>query len=265
MHHIKCFELIILIICFALVTFGCVTGKNQQANTDVSIKTEVSAEGIELIFDYIPPETNRIFIHFSYWGEGEQPNDPHQYLSSYSDIMDTSLEQVKQCGKVIFPFVQAGFEYQIVVSFQNADFEAISGIPELINTVCIAADDGIYLKNDIELELNEDHTCVTLSCEPVFSKEVYHDKENYSYVAIIYGANIYGADVSLVEKINDLSWDFEPQMTNGLKNTLQDSEMGKYLVRGTYAASISVLSNIIYDNIKWEVEIAKSSEFTFTL
>ena len=265
MRHVKFFGVISLVFCFVLTFMGCTTGKNQLSGIDVGLKAEAVREGIRLSFDYIPPETNRIFVHLTYWGEGEEPSDHHQLLSSYSDIMGSSLDQVKQSREVIFPFVRTNFEYHIAVSFQNAEYEAINGMPELFNTVCIAENNGIFVENDIALELNENHTSVTLSSQPIFSHEVSPATENYSFIAIIYEANIYGADVSMVEKRNDLSWDFEPQMSNGFKDVMQDSETGHYLVRGTYPTVITVHSNIMHDNIRWEVEIAKSREFTFTL
>lgn len=59
--------------------------------------------------------------------------------------------------------------------------QPIEGIPEWIIVDCTAGN-GIYFDRNIELKLDDAHTTVTLSSEPVFSSEVVFDTyKKYSY------------------------------------------------------------------------------------
>ncbi|MCL2806466.1 MAG: hypothetical protein FWD26_11060, partial [Treponema sp.] len=57
---------------------------------------------------------------------------------------------------------------------------------------------------------------------------------------------------------NELSWQFEPEMSASLINS-------GHIESGNYSAYVTVSSNIIHNNIIWSVENAKSSIFTITL
>jgi hypothetical protein len=260
MQNFKVLRIISLILGFVLVTFGCTTSKSRQS-VDVGLKAETVPEGISLTFDYIPSETTRLFIGIAK-GKNSPPANPHDVIFSYSNIMDDSLEQVKKTGKIIFPVVQIGETYKISVQFNKEGYQPIKGIPEWINAECIAGN-GIYFDRNINLKLDDAHTTVTLSSEPVFFFFLIFDTYKYSYNITIIQKQT-ETEVLLMggsagdHTTNALKCVFEPEWTNLLnkENTLKS---------GSYPAFVRAFCNIIYDNIKWYVEIAKTPEFTYSL
>jgi hypothetical protein len=251
MRQIWNFKKAINIFGLALAIFGCASNKAQQTNANIGLKAEAVTEGIRLTFDNIPAETARIFLSVYESGEIENVPSPHELISKYSDIKDDSLEQVKQTGTVIFPFVKAGQKYSILTVLQNRAFEDIASV----YVECIPYS-GNYFGNGIELSFNETHSSVTLSSEPVFSAEVKYAPQKYNYRASI---DWDGANIGAGEKpVNTLTWNFEPLITDALK------EDG-HLTSGDYPAYITAFCNIIYDNLTWEVEIAKTNVFIFSL
>jgi len=259
MQHFKTLRKISLILGFILVTFGCATSKSHQS-VYIGLKAETVPEGISLTFDYIPPETTSIFIGVQKGLEHSPPVNPHNIVFSYSSITGDSLEQVKKTKKIVFPIVQSGEIYRVAVSLNKDKYQPIKGIPEWINVECTAGN-GIYFNRNIELKLDNAHTTVTLSSEPVFSSKVIFDSNKYSYSMTIIQKHTEEEVLSIGMGNNDvagLKWVFEPECTNSLneKNNLES---------GSYPAYVTAFCNIIYDNIKWFVEIAKTPEFTYSL
>ena len=247
-----------LILGFTLVTFGCATSKSLQS-VNIGLKADAVPEGICLSFDYIPPETTYMFIGIRKGLEKSPPVNPHNIVFNYSGIRDEALEQVKKTGKVIFPIVQSGEIYSIDVALNKEGYQPIEGIPEWINLECTAGN-GTYFDRNIELKLDNAHTTVTLSSEPVFSSKVNFDVNKYSFnLQIIQKHTETEVQSFGINRDTDgLKWVFEPEITNSLN---EDNDLEK----GNYPAYITAFCNIIYDNIKWFVEIAKSSEFTYSL
>jgi hypothetical protein len=249
------FTLVIL----SLLVSSCATGKNQAANAEIGLKAGAVPEGICLTFDNIPPETKRMFINIQYAVDEEMPSITN-YVSSFSDLRDSSLAQVKQTGKVIFPVVEQGFKYHISVIFEGEDSKEIS---DWISTDCIA-DKGISLSNDLSLNLNEANTGVTLSSEPAFSSELFFDDVKYNFAVTIFQyqteteSGSIGVGSHHIDGIEGLTWTFDPAMTDDLRKE-------GHLESGSYPAYVTARCNIIYDNIKWSVEIAKTEEFVYSL
>ena len=256
MHQIRSLRIILLILGFVLVAFGCATSKSRQPNVDIGLKAETVPEGICLTFDYIPPETARLFIMFQTWGEKELLTSTHDITASHADIRRDTLKQIKQTGKVIFPFVKAGNTYRISASFENGEGQVLAGIPEWIYAECVA-DNGIYFNDDIALRLNETHTGVTLSSEPVFSAEVQFAPQKIGYTVHINKGEgeSWGYRDEALE--STLTWEFEPRITDELQDT-------DYLESGDYDAYVTAFCNIMYDNVLWGVELAKSPVFTYS-
>ena len=248
-----------LILGFTLVTFGCATTKNQVFTGEIGVKAEAVSEGICLTLNNIPPETKRLFIHFQY-KVNEEMSSITNHVSSFSDLRDGSLAQVKQTEKVIFPVVKEGCKYHIAVIFQGEDFEDIS---DWVYVDCIA-DKGIYLNNNVSLYLNETNSAVTLSSEPIFSSEITFDDIKYNFGVTIQhyqtetGTGSIGVGSHHISGVEGLTWTFDPEMTDNLRE-------GGYMESGSYPAYVTARCNIIYDNIKWSVEIAKTPEFTYSL
>jgi hypothetical protein len=257
MRKSKAFRAIALVTGFILAILVYVTIKSQQSGTTTGLKAEAVPEGISLTFDHIPPETTRLFVQFQNWDEKGNPADTHEITVSHSDIRGSSLEQVKQTGRVIFPFVKAGQKYHIAAVFQKENNEDIS---DWIYADCMPYS-GIYFTGDIELTLDESNTAATLSREPQFSSEVVFAPHKYNYGGAITiheneGLSISGNTDN--QSADGLSWIFEPEMTERLKET-------HYLESGGYPAYVRASCNVIYDNVSWDVEIAKSKIFAYSL
>jgi hypothetical protein len=256
---------IVLVLILALFVIGCAatnaatqvaSNKTSSSSEIIVMKAEAVPEGISLTFENIPAETTRLFVHFQEWGNKEEINSTHDITSSYADIRNSSLEQVRQTGKIIFPYVKSGQKYMISASLWGNDIPLIEDENNNIYAECTASS-GIYLNNDLELSLNETHTSSILNAEPSFTKEVFYAPIKYHFDANIDKGDNSSIGYSEIKTVDYLTWNFEPLMTNDLKPT-------GYLDAGSYPAYITAYSNLVYENIEWSVEIAKSEEFTFT-
>ena len=266
-HCLRC--AIFLIFCIALLTLSCTTNKNQVSDfPDIEISAETVSEGILVTFSNfsnIPSEIDALIIAFVDLLGSEEPglenNEPHAIMNSFSNrrvsqnwekgIYSSMLEQVKQTGTVIFPFVQSGHKYSIMAVFANNKLPTPECVVKTINTECVA-DGGIYLNKNITLNMNNDRTGVTISSKPVFTKDVQYEK--MQYCIIVHNGDYTEAIGSYTD---DLFWDFEPQF-------------GKYLTEagvanGNYPAVVGASLHIIHDNISWLLEIAYTSVFNYSL
>jgi hypothetical protein len=234
----------------------------QFSDVNIGLKAEAVQEGICVTFENIPLETTRLFISFSKGLIHAPPDNPHDEIISFAGITDDSLEQVKKTRRIVFPIVQSDEIYRIFVSLTKEGFQPIEGIPRYTTTECIAKN-GIYFDSNIELKLDDTHTSVTLSSEPIFSSEVIFDTHKYDFRAHIIlkqtEAEIESMSVGTGRNsVTGLVWAFEPELTNSLKEE-------NILESRVYPAFITANCNIIYDNITWNVEIAKTPEFFFPL
>ena len=260
MHHFKILRTISLILGIALVIFGCTSSKNLiSVLEDIKLTAETVPEGILVTISHIPQEVEQFNIAFRDWGVDTEPNweniDGHTSMNSlrnmfeaYNEgLVDTELEQFRQTRKVIFPFVQTGHRYIITVIFSNN--EGLFGT----KTIECIADKGIFFDTNISLGLNDTHTGVTLSAGPKFSEDVQFGPHNMSYSILVHGND---HNISLAALTDNLFWNFEPQLTDKLK------EEGA--LNGNYTAFAQVTCNIIHDNISWILDIAKTPLFTYT-
>jgi hypothetical protein len=258
MQHFKTLGIIALILCFAFGIFGCTTNKSQSNNTIIVLKAEAVPEGVSLSFNYIPSETTRLFISFSEYDESI--NSSYDIISTYADIRGNILDQVKYTRRIILPFVKAGQKYSISAFFQkDDDFKEIEG--GMIDAECTPYT-GIYFNNSINLKLDEAQTNVTLSSEPNFSTDVHFSSPKYEISVTIGSENnaqgLRAGGFKNTISSNILTYYFEPEMTDEIKE-------GDYLESGDYPAYVRAYCNTIYENIKWNVEIAKTTEFTYSL
>ena len=277
MHRYKALRTITSILGFILVISGCVTSKNQAANENFGLTAKAVPEGILLSFSNIPADSTHMWIQVITWNETEQLSN-YNVNVAYAGITDSSvdgwvnsteqLEKVKQSGKVIFPIVLTGKKYHIsAMVYNQQEFRQMRDnfLPRTAETEC-TAENGIYFNsNYVKLELNKDNSAVTLSSEPVFSSELKFDIQKYTYsVTILVSENesVGVGDHHIPEGLSHdgLTWTFEPHMTAVNLKEIDWLESGKY-----YPAWTQVYVNIIYDDILWSVEIAKTPEFMYSL
>jgi hypothetical protein len=234
--------MVILVLVIALI--GCASNKAVSKDDIIGLKAENTPEGIVLTFDHIPSETTRMFIHLTEAVEGAN------VIPVFTDIRGTLLEQVKEKGKVVCPFVQNGHHYFIAVSIDTGNNENWVDAE-------ITAGNGIYTLNEIALELNEAKTGVTLSAEPVFSVDVQHASLKFEYaVTVKVDTN---NSLGYREQVKDeLAWEFLPEMA-------EDFKRDNIQVSGNLPAYVTAYCNINYGDLLWAVGIVNSKEFTVSL
>ena len=286
MHHFRVLRIrtwfaVSLILGFVLVTFGCATdelvsGRNRATGADFGLTAQAVPEGLLLTLSNIPPDTNHLWITVQEWFNTEEPASSHNIISSYAGITDTSvrgwvhgsrqLEKIKQTGKVIFPVVQAGKKYHIsAMAYSEQNYYASLEYPHTAEAECIAENGINFNRDSVKLELDNAHSAVTLSSEPVFSSEVTFDTQKYSYGVTVYipenRAMMGVGDHHIPEGLSSdgLTWTFEPQMTGDFKN----NNNGWLESGNNYSAWAEVKALIIYDDITWSVGIAKTPEFSY--
>jgi hypothetical protein len=257
MQHIKALRTISLILGFALVTFGCATGKNQVANADFGLTAEAVPEGILVKFSNVPLKIKDIGVCFRDWGSNEEPDwESIDELATFNYVYDlrestchSAIEQVRQTGTVIFPFAQSGHKYFITAFLIGED----NNIGSIIRTECVA-DGGIYLNTSIDLNLNNAHTGVALSNAPVFPSDV-QLRRTINYC--IYTQTGEYAEAIISGPIDELFWNFEPRFSEHLKETGVTS--------GDYPTFVGANISVTHDKTSWVMDIAKSPVFTYSL
>jgi hypothetical protein len=247
----------------ALLTFGC-TKKNQASDfSNIKISAKAVPEGIRVTFSNyskysdIPPEIDNLKIVFYDWGiEGEPDwNDmdmsaSFNYFHDYfrESFCENAIEQVRKTGKVTFPFVKKDHKYTITALFING-----KDIEKKISAECVA-DKGIYLNENISLDLNNAHTGVKLSDKPAFTPDIKSESQKVSYNIVICADDYLPAIAS--DKTDDLTWDFEPRFSEYLKEN--------NVTKGDYPSYVGVNLYITHNKISWILEIAKSPMFTYS-
>ncbi|WP_461246065.1 hypothetical protein [Treponema sp. R6D11] len=260
MYNFKTLRIISLILGFALVTFGC-TKKNQTADlSDVKISAKTVSKGILVTFSNyssIPPEIDNLKVVFHDWGKDGEPDwgdmdtlETFIYFHDYfrESFCENAIEQVRKTGKVTFPFVKKDHIYTIRALFISGE-----DIIKRINTKCVA-DKGVYLNENITLDLNSDNTGVTLSDKPTFTPNVKSGIQKMSYNIVICTEDNWHAIAS--DKTDDLFWNFEPKFSEYLKE--------KNVTTDDYQSYAGVNLNIIYNKISWIMESVKSPIFTYS-
>jgi len=245
----------IVVLLFVLPVFGCASGKIGQSNKNVQMNVEAAAEGIRLSFNAIPEKTTRIFIYFQNWGD--TLTGTHDIVSTYTYITGKALDHVKETRSVVCPYVRPGENYNIFVSFEKEGESLADGYKGEDISAEIVASNGIYFTNDVELVLNQAKTSVTMPAEPVFSTAVNYTPEKYKYSVTIKVNENGSLGFSDSRTVKGTNWAFEPLLTDELIK-------GEYLQSGKYPAYVTAFSSLVYDNIPWDVEIAKTEIFTYT-
>ncbi|MCL2441623.1 MAG: hypothetical protein FWD14_07765 [Treponema sp.] len=274
MHHLKKFGIITLIFCFLFLVFSCIT------NTDFEINAEAVPEGLLIRFKNIPAETSHMFISISTTDDTEDPASPLSIISSYAALTNTNemdwvgsslqLEKVKQTGTILFPFVEPGKNYHVsayIYTLQEREqyIEGNENPHQHYANAEVTANGGIYIdKENVKLELNNDKSAVTLTSQPIFPQGITFADQiySYSYTIQVDNGSLGVGDHHIPEGLSPdgLTWVFEPQMS------AVNLRAGNYLEEGfSYPAWASASVNILYDEILWYIDIAKTElgEFRF--
>ena len=247
LHFLKILSITLVLM---ITTFGCASNRNISQNDKIELTVENAPKGVRLSFSHIPPETTRLFVHLTGVTEEGLMTAP-----VFADIRGGLLSQVKETRAIVCPFVLAGYKYVIGISFEkNHNYE----YPSWIFAEVFVENNGIYVLNDLALELNNTQTSVTLSAEPVFSSMVLFSSDKYSYrVTVMLDNNMsisYGGNAG-----EAMTWDFS-SFADSFAYNFYNSD-----ITGSFPAHVTVFSNLIYENITWDVGIARSHEFIISL
>jgi hypothetical protein len=262
---------IFIVLCFVLIILSCTLDETHSTKENVSIKAVSVPEGISLCFDSIPANTTRVYVEYYDWGGKDVPESYYDGTCNYAFIKETSvIERLKDTHTLTLPFVQTDHKYKIGVVFfltKEGETQTEDNKPIILETECIAYN-GIYCDQNIGLSINETQTIVKLSSRPQFSSEVQFAPTETSYkLTLLYsGTGAKFATISIGDEItksilldDGLTWNFEPEMADYLKE-------GSQIKSGVnYPAYFTARSNVIYDDITWSVEIAKSREFSYSI
>jgi len=261
---------ICLNLAFVLVLFGCTINETQYIRADTSMRAVAVPKGINLFFNNIPTDTTWVYIEYYDWGGKDNPIDYYEGTTNFAYIQDAQeIERIKETQTLTLPFVKAGRKYKICAVFfltKEGETQTQDNMPIILETECIA-DNGIFFNGNINLYINDTQTGVSLSSKPQFTSEVQFAPVDISYrMTLLYSMSENGfATISYSDTIlgsnlfsDGLTWDFEPKMADYVKQ-------GSQIKSGVnYPSYFTARSNVIYDNITWSVEIAKSKEFNYS-
>jgi len=213
---------ICLNIVFIFIFFSCTINETKYIRADTSMRAVAVHKGINLHFNNIPTDTTRVYIEYYDWGGKDNPIDYYEGTTNYAYIRDTQeIERIKETQTLTLPFVKAGRKYKICTVFfltKEGETQTQDNMPILLETECIA-DNGIFLQEYMNLNLNDTQTSVALSSKLQFSSEVQFASVDISYrMTLLYSMSENGfATISYSDTIlgsnlfsDGLTWDFEP-------------------------------------------------------
>jgi len=126
--------LAVFLIVLALIFIGCATGSAVVDDFSKVIVTAMGVpEGIQIIFESIPEETNLLYVSLHDATENYE-------IMSYVNIFDDELEVLKNDGNLICPFTKKGHVYRISIHYFSQD----SLLPDDIINVAATARGGYY-------------------------------------------------------------------------------------------------------------------------
>jgi hypothetical protein len=215
---------------------------------NIGTKIEPAPEGMLLTFTDIPADATTMFINVY-----EDTHDGRQWSDVFGIVLGPKLEEIKKTKKLICPFIKKDQSYAVSVQLMINDvIQSTGDAIEIIPT-----QDGIYLANEIELQLNDAQTGVTLSAEPEFSAPVEFNINKYDYTLLFF-PDTFTSTSGGIYSGNELSAEFVPNTINLIKENAPT-------VSGTFPAHVIALSNINYKGIAWKVLVARTEEFELNL
>ena len=270
MYKTCSFRKIRITMFFILIVLSCSTNTTQPVNNGIGHTIESIPEGILITFNTIPLDTTSMFIRFESRKNNDQnlesstegsTLDSYNVFEAYAMIYDELFEQIKNSQKIICPFIQPGAQYEIFISFFNKDGE--SGGDMNIETE-FTADTGIYPVNEFKLSLNDNNTSVQVSAIPLFSSNVEFPLNKYSFSFNLTSAQgTFGTSTDMLEE--NLYWEFESSINENVKLWKKDALRRGKDISGNHSAWITFSCNLLYDNIQWKVNLAKTQVFTYSL
>jgi hypothetical protein len=213
----------------------------------MNVTATETSEGIRLQFNNIPEDTTHLSVSLYdittndrlYTGAGFQGND---------------LDQLKNTGILVCPFVKNGHEYQITVSSFILTEEGMKTLNSAITTVI--ANGGIYIENNPTLVWNNSNNFTTLSQRPIFSNEEINSQNIGFLYGIVFQSEEMGGKVSGNQETNELVFD-NTQNHNSIVEMI-----GNIGLKGNIQIYADVSLSLEYGKIPWAIVFAKSGDTT---
>ena len=229
---------VLLVTGFVFVNCEANIDKNVSVS-EFSVAARGSAEGINLYFSNIPENTVSLFISL-------RDNTINDHLTTYTNISGNELEQVKNTGLFVCPFVKNGHEYEIFIVYFTGNEDDIKPV-----FITAAANGGIYLSNKPAIFVKEIENSIILSEKPILS-----DAEKYSHEQLLmYYIIFYNAEDGMVEYVanysDDLIFDYSQKLNEILDNNLQINDLAVF----SY-----VDYHLKHENIFWTIQLGRTGE-----
>ncbi|MCL2722442.1 MAG: hypothetical protein FWD47_14020 [Treponema sp.] len=284
MYYFKALWKISILLISALFIFGCVTSENQTKNAEFSMSAESVPEGILLTINNIPADVSYMWLHVtSFIKEEELIEGPYDMRTSFASITDGdnnawysstfNLETIKKTGKILFPVFDPGVKHLFSVHVYNEQefynrSKIENFIPRFTEVEFIPNNSILSNRDDVKIFLNETFSVVSIITEPLFSSELIFDDQKYNFGVNIFlddGKGIGIADYHFETGVSPdrLSWEFEPLVTNTLREDVVCMDWLESSTSNTAWAEVRV--NIISGGVRWSIEIAKSPLFSYSL
>jgi len=135
-----------ILLVFGILIFGCASNKEAvNTHSDTIVTAYGVPLGIQINFENIPNDTNRLFIMLKDATENDE-------LLTYIDIRDDELETVKSTGELTCPYTIKGHVYRIsIIPYDGSD----NPREEFIHVAAIASG-GTYPAGRPLLRLNNE-------------------------------------------------------------------------------------------------------------
>jgi len=258
MQQIWTLRKIFLILCLALITFGCATNKG-VTETDFTVSAAGVPLGIELHFSNIPEDTRFMVIGFTNNSINDETGTNVIVISND----DNTLAGLKESGVLLCPFAEKGHEYTIRVHLHtDRNTGKIEGEKYSLNAI---AGGGIYLTNNPLLYFTNGNNTLVLSEMPVFSQEVSFSETalfEYNIFAKRIDGKPFPEDGFLFggggERTNNFSTDSVRQTIIEIKKGA--AEYHSINFEGDMPIVGIVLCFLNYGNYEWIVGVAQSEE-----
>jgi len=238
------------ILVIGFVFFSCETNKD-VTETGFNVTAKGTSEGIELYFDNIPEDTTHLSVSLYDITTNDQ-------LYTGAGFQGNELEQLRETGFLICPFVKNRHEYQITVDSFILTEEGMKTLNS--STTTAIANGGIYIKNNPTLVWNNNSNFVTLSAMPIFSNGKMNKNIGLNY-GIVFKTEEIGGKVSngFSELTNELTFD-------NIQNYNSIVEMiGNIGLNGDIPMYADVSLALEYEKIEWSIVFAKTEDIIVSL
>ena len=243
------------ILVIGSIFFGCVNNKG-ITETHMNIVAKESTEGIVLYFDNIPKNTAHLNIALR---DVARNDFQKAYFDSAISFEGNELAKLLETKTLVCPFVKNGHEYEIVIHSWAENEESN---PILINAV---AGGGISSVNNPSLSFNDENNALILSVKPAFTEGVTHSKEFPLFWYYCMGIEndekksdsrkFYGGfTIQTDELICDVS-----NIYNEIQAEFALDRNENFIITGFVGCFVD------YDNLQWEIGIAKTDEIVVSL